>query len=110
VTVLRLIRKPEIEQHRAALCQWLTDNGIDPTTVADRWLSIEHEADGQTVIRYPAYKLDPSGRRSIDPDNCNQAWTEQRTTPMTVELPPYQQQSEAPADGDASSETRAWHK
>jgi hypothetical protein len=92
MTVLRLIRKPEIEQHRTALCQWLTDNGVDPNGVDDRWVSIEHEADGQTVIRYPAFKVDTQGRRHIDPDDCNQAWTEERTTPMTVELLPYQQQ------------------
>jgi hypothetical protein len=90
VTVLRLIRRPEIEQHRTVLCQWLTDNGVDPNQVDDRWLSIEHEADGQTVIRYPAFRLTADRRRIVDPDDCNRAWTEERTTPMTVELQPYQ--------------------
>lgn len=84
--VMRLIRSPEVEQRREALADWLAANGIDPKRVAPLWLSIEREADGQTVIRYRHVKTTPEGRHIVDPDDSNRVWTEQRTVPLIVEL------------------------
>jgi hypothetical protein len=88
VTVLRLIRRPEIEQHRTTLCGWLTANGVvDVNHVVDQWLSIEDD-NGRTVIRYCAYKIDAEGRCLLDPDDDTRAWTEERTVPLVLDLPP----------------------
>lgn len=85
MTVLRLIRRPEIEQHREVLNRWLKDNGIDPDAVLDNWISTEI-VDHQRVIRYQAYKLTVDGKRLIDPDDPTRAWTEELTAPLYVQL------------------------
>jgi hypothetical protein len=83
--VLRLIREAEIEANREALCDWLHTNDVDPKHVVDHWLSIERH-DDQTVIRYRQYKTTEDGSRLVDPDHDDQAWSEERTAPLRVEL------------------------
>ncbi|MER7155433.1 hypothetical protein [Streptomyces lydicus] len=85
-TVLALYRPDDIAEYREALCEWIKVNGLDPKAVSDRWISVE-EHDGRRVIRYRAFKHTPDGRRLVDPDDPDQAWTEERTAPLLTDLP-----------------------
>lgn len=88
-TVIRLISIDDARRHRAVLCDWIRDNGVDPAIVSgDSWISIEQDGTAPTVIRYTAFKTTPDGRKIVDPDAPDAAWTEQRTTPLLVSLPP----------------------
>lgn len=85
-TVLALYRPDDLAEHREALCEWLTGNGLDPVTVAMRWVSVEDDA-GQRLIRYLAFRMTPDGRGLADPDEPNRVWTEERTAPLLTGLP-----------------------
>lgn len=55
----------------------------------------DKDADGDLFIRYHAFKRDTAGNRIPDPDGRNQSWVEERTTPLTAELPAFNDTSEA---------------
>lgn len=85
-SVLALYRSDDLAEHREALCEWIKANGIQPASVAMRWLSVE-EQDCQRVIRYQAFKRTPTGEVLMDPDEPHEAWTEERTAPLLVDPP-----------------------
>lgn len=107
-TVLTLLTPNEQGQHPDAIQQWLVDNNIDTSNLAPGWISIERDDNGDnasdgdghdgrteddksrkgdTFIRYHAFKRDTAGNRIPDPDGRNQAWVEERTAPLSAELP-----------------------
>ncbi|MFE6001961.1 hypothetical protein ACFQ6C_34765, partial [Streptomyces sp. NPDC056454] len=81
-----------VMEHREALAQWLQGNGIDPKAVALDWLSIERAGDKQ-LIRYLTHRVNEDGRRLVDPRHPNEAWKDERVTPLLVNL-------DIPAGGD----------
>ena len=76
----RLWRIRENEQHRAAVCEWLTANGIDIMRVPqDARASI---ADGKLTI--PLWVLDENGYMRVDPNEPNTLMRETVTVPVKV--------------------------
>lgn len=74
----------EDQQHRAAVCAWLTANGIDIRRVpADARASI---ADGQLTI--PLLVVNANGRPQIDPNDALAIARETVTVPVIVPPPP----------------------
>lgn len=74
------------EEQRAALCAWLTANGIDPNSVPiGSRLSIG-VSDGAKVIYYDQY-LTEDGHKQIDPADNDRAWMRAATAPCTVDPP-----------------------
>lgn len=65
---------------------WFKANGIDPKQVALEPFSIERDGD-DAIIRYRAFVLTGDGHKQVDPDDRNQAWTEERITPLLEPLP-----------------------
>lgn len=84
--VLRLITEPEIDLNRQPLIDWLTASGVNVKDVVGRWLSVELE-DGRRLVRYRAYRTTVDGRRLLDPESPERAWTEERTTLITSDPP-----------------------
>jgi hypothetical protein len=103
--VLHLLREPEIHANRKAISDWFEANGVDHEQVLDRWISIERDDDQHTVIRYRQYKTTTEGRRLVDPDHDDQAWSEERTIPLTVPLTPHPADATAPA---ADAKAHPW--
>jgi hypothetical protein len=75
------------EEERAALCEWLTANGVDINTVPiESSFSIVEEADGQRLIHYTQFVRDENtGNILADPDGG--AMERSASTPCTVEPP-----------------------
>jgi predicted exporter len=69
-----VITPTDIEQHRAALCAWAEDNGIDPKTATMDPITIRPVGD-RALIEYRAYLVDANGRWRMDPDHPHQALT-----------------------------------
>ncbi|MFJ1650069.1 hypothetical protein ACIOC2_01375 [Streptomyces sp. NPDC088337] len=85
--------KPPADSRRAAVCDWLTANGINPNHVpVDSDLTIEVTEQGR-VIRFEAFVLNDDGHPQID-ERGQHAVREVRTTPLHQEPPewwePYQ--------------------
>jgi hypothetical protein len=100
VTVLRLLHTADIAAHRTAVCDWAKANGLDPQLLSDDWISIEEADSGAVMIRYKRFKVDPQGRRVIDPDDRSRPWTEELTIFQVVALPALA--AGAQADGHGS--------
>lgn len=107
-TVLTLLTRAEQHTHQTVIDQWLIDNHIDTSNLAPGWISVERDDNGDnasdgdghdgrteddsarkgdTFIRYFAFKRDTNGDRIPDPDGRNQSWVEERTAPLSAELP-----------------------
>lgn len=98
MTVITYIDEDQVQANREVLQQWLSANSIDPHLVPlARWISIERDGRGPASIRFGVFKRDQDGRKLLDPDNANQAWTEERTSPLMVPLPPLAATSPPPS-------------
>ncbi|MEU7597291.1 hypothetical protein AB0B79_30305 [Streptomyces sp. NPDC039022] len=84
--VLALYRTEDLHEHREALCEWPMANGLEPRGVALRWISVEEDGE-RRFIRYGGFRHGLDGRRIVDPDAPDRAWTEERTAPLRTDLP-----------------------
>jgi len=74
------------EERRVAMGKWLTENGIDPSTVPlHSSFSISETGDGR-VIHYSEYVLTDDGHKQLAPGS-EEAWEKPATRPCTVEPP-----------------------
>lgn len=76
----------ELDSRSKELCDWLTANHIEPSTVpihGDLTLGTE---DGERVIRYEAMVRTADGRLMLD-DRGEDVAIERRTVPLLVEPP-----------------------
>lgn len=96
---------------RAALCDWLTANNIDPNLVlTDADLTIEDTDEGR-VIRVEVCVVDEGGRKTLG--ERGPIATEIRTVPLAVEPPAWFEPYEKPTRAQllaAVERVRALHK
>ena len=86
--------KDPSDSRRAALCDWLTANGINPSTIpVDADLTIDTHPDNSRHIAYEAFVLNQDGNIMVDERGTGPA-IEKRTTPLLLDPPtlwePYQ--------------------
>lgn len=77
------------EEERVALAEWMTANGVDPTTVPlESTFAITDEPDGQRLIHYIEFVLTSDGHKQVDPEHRGEVWTRAASAPCTVEPAP----------------------
>jgi hypothetical protein len=70
------------------LLYWLLANGIKSTDVtADSTITVETSPNGERLIRYTAYRRDAEGHCYLVDNDDSKAATEERVTPLAVEMP-----------------------
>lgn len=75
------------EEERAAICEWLTANGISPNAVPLPSRLVVLEDDGAKVIHYEEYVLTDDGNKQVDPGDSDYAWVRNATAPCKVDPP-----------------------
>ena len=85
----------ELDGRRKELCDWLTANHINPSTVPVKGDLTIADVDGQRVIRYEAMLISPDGRLMLD-DRGEDVAIETRTVPLLVEPPDWWEPYEKP--------------
>ena len=85
--VLVTITAEDVHRHREVLAQWVTANGLDPRSVAERpGLTIE-QAGERMMLCYQELQRDDQGRSLVDPADRREAWMIKRAVPLRVPLP-----------------------
>lgn len=83
-----VIWKNSLDTRKADIKAWLRLNGISPGDIpADSTVMLAQSASGDWEIQYEVYLRSAEGNIRIDPDNPNEAFVEEQSSPLEFDPP-----------------------